>query len=111
MNKNLPMIRNENIFTKIKRWFRKLLGKDEVIIETVQEITENATNEEKEDRFRESLKVKSKDVILFLQKQLESNQIRISDLTDEQMDEMIELLTMQIKEQKKIIEKTNIIKE
>lgn len=104
MNKDLPMIKKEGIFTKIKKWFERLFGKEEVIVETVQDITKEDIQRIKEDSFREGLKVKSKDVILFLQKQLESKQIRISDLTEEQMDEMIELYETQITEIDIIIE-------
>ena len=103
MNKDLPMIKKEGIFTKIKNWLKRLIGKEETIIESVQEITTSELKKIKEDSFREGLKVKSKDVILFLQKQLESRHILISDLTDEQMDEIIELYKTQIVEKEKII--------
>ena len=112
MSKDLPMIKKEGIFTKIKKWVKRLVGKEEIIIEPVQEITKDDIEKIKEDSFREGLKVKSKDVILFLQKQLESKQIQISDLTEEQMDEMIELYETQIIENKKILErKDKIIKD
>ena len=112
MNNDLPMIKKEGIFIKIKKWFQKILKKEEVIVEPVQEITKEEINKIKEDSFREGLKVKSKDVILFLQKQLESKQIQISDLTEEQMDEIIELYETQIAEIDVLIEqKRNRINE
>ena len=50
------------------------------------------------DTFRESLQVDSKDKILALQRKLKEKQIEISELTDEELDEMIELYKNQIKE-------------
>ena len=114
MNRNIPMIKKEGIFSKIKNWFKRLLGKEEIIIEQAKEYTKSEIEEIKKDSFKEGLKVKSKDVILFLQRQLEEKKIQISDLTDEQVEEMIELYENQTKEIKnrtqQIINKTEQIK-
>ena len=114
MNNNIPMIKKEGLFTKIKSWFKRLIGKEEIIIEPVKEYTKNEIEEIKKDSFREGLKVKSKDVILFLQKKLEEKKIQISDLTDEQLEEMVELYNNQTNEIKnktqQIINKTEQIK-
>ena len=37
MNNNLPEIKREGIFTKIKKWFKSLLGIGKIIEEPVQE--------------------------------------------------------------------------
>ena len=114
MNNNLPMIKKEGIFVKIKNWFKRLIGKEEIIVEPVKEYTKNEIEEIKKDSFREGLKVKSKDVILFLQKQLEEKKIKILDLTEEQLQEIIELYENQTNEIKnktqQIINKTEQIK-
>lgn len=107
MNKDLPMIKKEGIFTKIKKWFKKLFVKEEIVVEPVQEITKEDIQKIKENSFREGLKVKSKDVIMFLKRQLEENKIQLIDLTEEQLLELIDLYEIQIEEKDKIIEKNN----
>jgi len=99
MNNNLPMIKKEGIFTKIKNWIKRLLGKEEITIEPAQELSRPQNIQEtKKCSFKKDLKVKSKDVLLFLQRQLENKEIPISDLTDEELDKMIELCKIQIEE-------------
>lgn len=100
MNSNLPDIRRESIFTKIKNWFKKIFSKEEVIIEEVIEEINQTVDEIKNISFKDSIKVKSKDRILFLQRKIKEKQIEISDLTDEELDEMIELYKKQIEEKK-----------
>lgn len=103
MNRNVPMIKKERIFSKIKNWFKGLFSKEEIMIEPVQEYTKSDIEEIKEASFKEGLKIKSKDVILFLQKQFESNEIKLTDLTDEQLEEMLKLYEFQIKEKKELL--------
>ena len=103
MNNNMPMIKKEGLFTKIKSWFKRLFAKEEVVIESFQEPVKNEIEEIKKASFKEGLKVKTKDIILLLQRQLEEKQIQISDLTDEQLEEMIELYENQIQDKKKIL--------
>lgn len=104
MNKNLPEIKREGIFERIGRWFRKLFKKEEVIIEepvqTAMDEIDKQVEEIKKVSFRESIQVESKDKILALQRKLKEKQIEISDLTDEELDEMIELYKKQIGEKK-----------
>jgi len=106
MENNLPEVRKEGIFTKIKNWFKGLFSREKVIERPVQEdIKEinDSVEEIKNDSFKESIKAESKDRILFLQRQLKEKQIEISDLTDEELDEMIELYETQIEEKEKIL--------
>jgi len=107
MNCNLPIIKKEGIFSKIKKLINRILGKEEIIIEPVQELTKEDIEKIKKDSFREGLKVKSKDVILFLQRQLEEKKIQLTDLTNEQLEELIELYERQIREKKEKIEQNN----
>lgn len=108
MNRNLPQIKKESIFLKLKNWFRKLFSIGEIIEEPVQEaIREIDSNVEKikKSNFKEVLQVESKDKILALQRKLKAKQIEIADLTDEELDEMIELYKNQIKLKKEKLKK------
>lgn len=93
MEKNLPYIKKVKIFTKVKNWFKGLLGIGK-IEEPIQEPINN--NITKKNEFKESIRVESKDGILSLQRKLEDEQIKISDLTDEELDKMIGLYKDQI---------------
>lgn len=104
MNKNLPMIKKEGIFSKIRNLIKRLLGKENVIIQPIQEFLEEDIQKIKENSFKEGLKVKSKEIILFLQRQLEEKKIQLTDLTNEQLEELIELYDNQIKETKEKID-------
>lgn len=108
MNNNLPEIKKEGIFTKIKNWFKKLFSKDEIIVEPIEEaireINHNIDEINKED-FKKSLQIQSKDRILALHRKLKEKQIEIADLTDEELDELIELYKKKIKEKKDKIRK------
>jgi len=101
MNNNLPEIKREGIFTRIKNWFKGLFGIGEIVEEPVQEAIkeiDKEVGEIKKDTFKESLQVESKDKILALQRKLKEKQMEIADLTDEELDEMLELYKNQIKE-------------
>lgn len=103
MNTNLPEIKKEGIFTRIKNWFKSLFGIGEIVEEPVQEAIkeiDKEVEEIKKDTFKESLQIESKDRILALKRKLKEKQIEISDLTDEELDEMIELYKGQIEEKK-----------
>jgi len=99
---NLPMIKKEGIFYKIKKWLKNLFNREKVIESKIEELT----NPEKIDKstFIESIKVKSNDVILSLQIKLEKGEIGIKDLSDDELDEMIELYNKKIEDKKKILE-------
>ena len=103
MNNNSLMIKKENIFYKIKKWFKNLFGKDEIIEQEIDESNEINRLTERMS-FIDSIKVESKDVILSLQKKLKSEDIRIEDLTDQELYEMIELYQKQIEEKKNSLE-------
>ena len=97
MNNNLPQIKKDGIFEKLRKWLNGLLG--------IEKISEEEHIQEKdkplnENDFRKSIQVESKDAILALQRKLKENQIEISDLTDKELDEMIELYKKQIEERK-----------
>lgn len=100
MNRNLPMIRKENIFTKMRNWIKRVFGRNNTIIQdTIQEIDDNVEMMKRSD-FVNQIKIESKDKILALQRKLKEKQIEISALTDEELDEMIELYKTQINTKK-----------
>lgn len=103
MKENLPMKKEEGIFTKIKKWFIKLFSNKDVIENEENDMKKEVNENKKEVQmsgFRESIQIKNQDKILKLQRKLEEKQIEISDLTDEEKDDMIELYKAQIEEKK-----------
>ncbi len=104
MENNLPTIKKENIFIKIKKWFISIFKKAEIVETTyhetvIEDINQNI-EEMKKSTFKDELKVESKDRILALQRKLKEKQMEISELTDEELDELIELYKVQIEEKK-----------
>ena len=107
MNNNLPEIKKESFFQKIKKWVKRIFNIEEPIQEAINEI--NSDMEEiKNNKFIDEIKVENKDKILLLQKKLKEKQIEIADLTDEELDEMIELYKTQIEEKKTKLKKYRI---
>lgn len=101
MDNNLPQIRKEGIFLKVKNWFKKLFGKEKLVMKEIDDSVEEIKNVD----FKDSIKVESKDRILFLQRQLKEKQIEMSDLTDKELDELIELYETQIKEKNETLKR------
>ncbi len=109
MNDNLPEIKREGFFQKFKKWFKRLFNKEEIVIEepineAINELNKSM-DEMKKNKFIEEIKVESKDKILALQRKLKEKQIEIADLTDEELDEMIELYKEQIQYKKDKLKK------
>ena len=103
MNNNLPEIKREGIFLKIKNWFKSLFSIQQISEKIIQEDVKELYEEpEKIDThiFKGILQVESKDKIIALQRKLKEKQIEISELTDEELDEMIALYKVQIEEKK-----------
>lgn len=99
MNETLPMKVNRNIFARIKIWFIKLFKKEEPVQGAIKEIN-TSVEQLKNNNFKDDIKVASKDRILSIQRKLKEKQIEISELTDEELDEMIDLYKKQIEEKK-----------
>ena len=96
---------SDNIFYKIKIFFKKLFYKENVIINNVSnDITE--TTEYNKKIFLENLKqIESKDInILELQRKYRNKDIKEEDLTEEQINSLCELYDKQIFSMKKEIE-------
>ena len=104
MHTNLPMIKKKGIFDIIKKWFRKLLKKEDIIEEPIIE-REPIIKEIPKSVFIDSIKVEGKDIVLVLQKKIENKEIEVSSLTDKELDELIELYKIQIEERSNILKK------
>ncbi len=90
---------NENSFLyKVRSFFKKLFSKKVSIeqpIEQIQNIVkEDNTNTKIE--FIKDIKVETNDKLIAIQKKLESGEMEISELDDEQKDKLIELYDKQI---------------
>lgn len=93
-NENLPQVIKENILVRIKNWFKRFIFKKEKTTEKVIEGDKNIKLDK--SNFIEELKVEDNTEILKIQNNLKLNKIKISDLTDTQLQKMIELYKMQI---------------
>ena len=95
---NLPKVVKKSIFSKIKIWFKKLIGKDvekvENSIENVKIMNNNKIN------FINNIKIEENKGIINVQKMLKEKKIEISDLNDIELQQMIELYRNQIKHKK-----------
>lgn len=112
----LPIEKKESILDKIKNFFKNLFkSKEEIKEEIVNEIPEekvvhkgieiDAENYEpnyktiddvEETDFVKSIKAEDKTYIIYLQQKLKSNEIRVEDLSDQELDDMIELYKSQL---------------
>jgi len=98
----LPVVKKETLFTKIFNWFSNIFFNNRYKKNISDSInTDNTSiNEIQKNNFIESIKVESKDKIFSLQRKLKANQVKISELTDKELDEMIELYKSQIQSKK-----------
>lgn len=98
---NLPQIFRENIFTKIVKWLKKIINKKvkNNVVLPQNNIINNTTKEDfiSNIRVEETIKMK--------QKKIKDNQINISELSDKELKQMIELYKSQIKRKKTELKK------
>lgn len=99
MNNNLPQIVKDNIITKIRKWFFKFIPKNKQKQE-IENISE--TKEQRENTFREDIQISD---AMAIQRKLMDKQMKIQDLTDEELDEVIKLYESQIEEQKAVLKR------
>ena len=89
MNKNLPQVKQEGVFEKIKKWFLNFLrgqGKRQFKIQNTLNESEIEKDQINKSNFAKDIKVEQR--INMLQRKIKENQIKISDLTDKELDEM-----------------------
>lgn len=99
-DKNLPQTINKNIFIKLKMWFFSFFKKNKTNANENTEILDNNKGKEQTSNFKTDIQLESFNKIFTLQKKLKDNQIKISDLTNNELDEMIKLYRNQISEKK-----------
>ena len=96
---------NENIFYKIKRFFKNLFNKNNDIIDnyTVVENESTIENENKKNSFMEAIKnIENEEIkLLKLQKQYRSGEIKEEELTEEQVNSLCALYDKQIENLRK----------
>ncbi len=101
--KNLVERKENNIFEKIKGFFRNLFGKKEEVNSMADENFEMEM--EKSSEFRESIKNFEVDEsnIFELQRRYHNDEISEDDLTQEQINQLCQLYDIQIADLKKTI--------
>lgn len=100
MNEILPKIKKETIFDRIKKWFKINFEKKQVE-ENLNEISNTIiTSEKQKNDFIEKIQINNDDKIILLQKRLKEGMIEISDLTENELEELIDLYEKQIQEKK-----------
>lgn len=100
--KSLVTVNEQNIFSKIKKFFAGLFGKREKLNENPTSMEEK-TEETDREIFVQSIRNIGKEEmeLLELQKKYTSGKIKINDLTKEQIDSLSSLYIKQTEELKK----------
>lgn len=109
-NNSLMIVKEQNIFQKIKNFFKRLFGKEENSFNTapVQSTQENTVPTNARTSFSETIRIVEDEEtkLLKLQKQYRSGQIKESDMSQEQIDSLCNLYDKQIER----LEKSNEIR-
>lgn len=99
-NRSLMAVKEQSIFQKIKNFFKRIFGKEDISINTtpVQNIEENMIPTNSRTSFSETIKIiEDEDTkLLKLQKQYRSGQIKESEMSQEQIDSLCNLYDRQI---------------
>lgn len=100
--KSLVQVNENSIFYKIKRFFRNLFHKEEIIINTPP-VEEKVEVDNKKSAFIESIKIieDEETKLVKLQKQYRSGEIKEDELTKEQVVSLCELYDKQIEKLRK----------
>ena len=118
MSDNLPKIKNDGIIEKIKNVFSKIFAKNQKQYESEQTIVnkhEKVSVSLNKSELLSSLQsqiekevVSDNEVLVALQRKIKNNEMQISELTDEELDGLIELYEEQIANKKKKLASDNI---
>lgn len=105
-NKNKLQVIKKGFFSKLKSFIFNLFSKKN-IEQTQVECSDNQENIEKfrENLSRDVIKRKDKDTTMALQKGLQLKNLQIQDLSDKQLNDIILLYKLQIKEKKERLKK------
>ena len=98
--KSLTVINENSIYYKIKNFFRKIFKKQNEISTNFEDNKSLELNDKKKE-FNASLKTNINTSLIDLQTQLKQGNIRIDDLTSEEVDKLIKLYKEQIDVKKK----------
>ena len=100
--KSLIQVNENSIFYKIKRFFRNLFHKEEIIVDTPP-VEEKVEVDNKKSAFIESIKIieDEETKLVKLQKQYRSGEIKEDELTREQVVSLCELYDKQIEKLRK----------
>ena len=100
--KSLIHINENNIFYKIKKFFRNLFHKEEIVVNTPP-FEKKVEVDNKKSAFIESIKIieDEETKLLKLQKQYRNGEIKEEDLTQEQVNSLCALYDKQIEKLKK----------
>ncbi|MBO4292884.1 MAG: hypothetical protein J5881_00630 [Clostridia bacterium] len=104
-NSNLPEVKREGIFIKIKNWFRRIF-KESKSKETT-DIDIDKYEQEIRNEFKNNIQVKDENAVILMRK-FEANKINISDLTDIELDKLIALYKEKISEKKERLKLTKV---
>lgn len=95
----------ENFISKIKKFFKRLFGRNEYMQENIE--SKKELNKMEKNNFKESIEVKEDEEelkIIKLQTEYKAGNIREEDMTDEEHEKLIDLYKKQNKELKEKIE-------
>lgn len=106
MSKNLPQIKKDGLFSRIRRWFVWNFRKEENVKNPIEETLNDPETPKQQDNFLREIRAETK--IFQLQNKLKEKQVDISDLTDEELDEMIKLYKQQIEDKKQKLKQYRI---
>ncbi len=117
MSDNLPKIKNEGILEKIKNVFYKLfVGKKSQTESVKTEVNNHEKDSIRSDKTDllsnlqnqiENEVVSDNELLITLQRKIKNNEIQISELTDEELDGLIELYETQIANKEKNLQSNN----
>ena len=114
MNNNGLIEYKENFITKIKNFFKRLFGKDNIQYDNIQEVPNNTANEfdnvEKKDKFVTELKVDSREVNNVVKKdnflkEIEGNPEKLNMLSIDRLKKLEQYYDSVIAENEKKIKK------
>lgn len=95
---SMKKINESSFIYRIKSFFKKLFFKDKAIEQPIEQIKsileQDKTNINSE--FMKDIKVETNDKLIAIQKKLESGEMEISELDNNQKDKLIELYNEQI---------------
>lgn len=103
---SLTPVNKQNLFTRIKMFFKRIVGKKEETEDLNLQIEKDVIQNKEKTKFKESVK-KIEDEqteLLKLQNKFRNGEIKKGDLSQEQIDKLCELYDKQIESLKKSIE-------